>query len=90
MKDFVDEYYPVEKFRKAYSRLVEPLEDKFFWPKVDMASEVCAPIGRRPLGRQRKNKFKSCVEGGSGKKPTGNENEKTKKIGSWQIQVSKL
>jgi predicted RNA-binding Zn-ribbon protein involved in translation (DUF1610 family) len=64
--------------RKAHSRMVEPLENKMFWPKVDFAKEVG--------GRQRKNRIKSCLEGGSGKKKATtdnvktNDNVKTKKI----------
>jgi hypothetical protein len=43
MEEFFDYYYSVEMFRKAYSRLVELIEDKMFWPKVDFAKEVGAP-----------------------------------------------
>jgi hypothetical protein len=58
----------VEKFVKAYERIIEPISDKPFWPKVDDASMVVAPIGKRAVGRQKKNRIKSCLEGGSGKK----------------------
>jgi hypothetical protein len=36
---------------------------------VQIAVDVGAPIGKRPVGRQRKNRMKECFEGGSGKKP---------------------
>jgi hypothetical protein len=67
MEDFVDDYFSVEKYVKAYERVVEPIGDKSMWPKVDDASEVAAPIGKRAAGRQWKNRIKSCLEGGSGK-----------------------
>ena len=80
MEEFVDDYYSVEMYRKAYSRLVEPIENKLFWPKVDFAKEVGAPLGKRAVGRQRKNRIKSCLEGDSGKKKATTDNVKTKKI----------
>jgi hypothetical protein len=51
MENFVDDYYSVERFRIAYSRMVEPIGDRSFWPSVDFASGVFAPIARRGLGR---------------------------------------
>jgi hypothetical protein len=80
IEDFVDDYYSVEKFVKVYSRVVEPIGDKSFWPRVPFAKEVGAPIGMRGDGRQRKNKIKGCVEGGSGKKANENENVTSKKM----------
>jgi hypothetical protein len=41
MENFVDEYYSVDKFKKAYLRRVPPIEDRSFWPTVDFSSEVC-------------------------------------------------
>jgi hypothetical protein len=32
MENFVDEYYYVDKFKKAYLRRVPPIEDRSFWP----------------------------------------------------------
>jgi hypothetical protein len=81
MEDFVHEYYSVEKFKKAYARRVELIGDKSLWTKVDIAHEVGSPIAIRGVGRQKKNRIKSCLEGGSGKKKAqGNETEKTKKL----------
>ena len=74
------EYYSVDMLKKAYARRVEQLGDKCFWPQVTIAKEVGAPIGKRLVGRQRKNRIKSCLEGGSKKKPTGNETEKERKL----------
>jgi hypothetical protein len=71
---FVDDYYSVEKFRKAYMRRIPPIGDRSFWPKVDIANEVFAPMAKRGVGRQRKNRIKSCLEGGTAKKRKGVEN----------------
>ena len=68
MEEFVDNYYSVEKFQKAYARRVLPVGNKRFWPKVEFANDVYAPFGKRPVGRQQKNRIKSCLEGDSGKK----------------------
>jgi hypothetical protein len=68
IENFVDDYYSIDKFRKAYLRRVPLIEDRSFWPTVDFASEVCAPMSKRGVGRQRKNRIKRCLEGGSGKK----------------------
>jgi hypothetical protein len=56
------------------------IENKLFWPKVDFAKEVGAPLGKKGVGRQRKNRIKSCLEGGSSKKKPSNDTEKTKKV----------
>jgi hypothetical protein len=61
MEDFVHDYCSVEKFQKAYEGKVEQLRDKFYWPKVLFAKEVCSPIGKRGVGRQRKNRIKGCL-----------------------------
>jgi hypothetical protein len=76
MENFVDDYYSVDKFKKAYLRTVPPIEDRSFWPTVDFASQVCAPLSKRGVGRQRKNRIKSCLEGGSGKKAKVISNDK--------------
>jgi hypothetical protein len=57
MEHFVDEY-SVEKFKKAYERRVEQLGDKNFWHKVEIGPFVGAPLGKRSVGRQRKNRIK--------------------------------
>jgi len=75
MEDFVHEYYSIERFQKAYVRRVLQVGPKSFWPKVEFAKDVGSPLGKRAVGRQRKNRIKSCLEGGSGKKP-----QKTGKI----------
>jgi hypothetical protein len=80
LEEFVDDYYSVEKFKNAYKRIVVPLRDKSFWPKVDIGVSVQAPLVKRHVGRQRKNRMNDCFEGGSGKKKSDKEKEKTKKL----------
>jgi hypothetical protein len=61
-------------------REVEPIGDRSFWPEVAIAAYVGAPLLKRVIGRQRKNRMKGCLEGGSGKKMEMKESEKTKKL----------
>jgi hypothetical protein len=68
MEQFVDDYFSVEKFKKAYTRRMEQLADRSFWPQVEIASDVGAPLGKRVVDHQRKNRIKGCLEGGSGNK----------------------
>jgi hypothetical protein len=68
----------MEKFQNAYKRVVVPLGDKSFWPQVDIGVAVRAPLCERPVGQQRKNRMKGCLEGGSGKKAM--DKEKMKKL----------
>jgi hypothetical protein len=67
MEHFVDDYFSV-KFKKTYARRIEQLGERSMWPKVDVEAVVGAPLGKRPVGRQRKNRIKGFLEGGSGKK----------------------
>ena len=67
LEDYVHEYYSVERFQNAYKRLIEPLPDKSYWPHVDLPFEVAAPLVPRGVGRQRKQRIKSFLEGGSSK-----------------------
>jgi hypothetical protein len=86
LEEFVDDYYSVEKFQNAYKRVVVPLGDKSFWPQVDIGVKVGAPLCKRPVGRQRKNRIKGCLEGGSWKKAM--DKEKTKKLIRGQFRCS--
>jgi hypothetical protein len=79
MEHFVDDYFSVDKFKKAYARRIESVGDKSFWPKVSLADEVNAPIGKRTVGRQRKNRIKSCLEGGAAKKKQSIPDEENEK-----------
>jgi hypothetical protein len=80
MENFVDDYFSVENFKKAYVREVQPITDRSFWPDVEITAHVGAPLLKRPDGRQRKNRMKGCLEDGSDKKTEKNESEKAKKL----------
>jgi hypothetical protein len=79
IEEFIDDYYLVEKFKNAYKRVVVPLGDKSFWPMVDNGVPILAPLVKRPIGQQRKNRINGCLEDGSGKKKSG-KYRKTKKL----------
>jgi hypothetical protein len=78
MEQFVDDYFSVEKFKKAYKKRIEQLVDMSFWPRVQIASDVGAPLGKRVVGHQKKNRMKVCLEGGSGKKQSAKDTDKPK------------
>ncbi|KAF0889922.1 hypothetical protein E2562_033897 [Oryza meyeriana var. granulata] len=66
----------------AYRRIIKPLGDKSYWPHVDLPWVIGAPLPRRAVGRYRKLRIKSCLEGGGGKaksKTAANETDKGKK-----------
>jgi hypothetical protein len=50
MENFVDDYFSVERFKKAYVREVEPIADRSFWPEVAIAAYVGAPLLKRVIG----------------------------------------
>jgi hypothetical protein len=54
MEHFVDDYFSVEKFKKAYATRIEQLGDRSMWPKVDVEAVVGAPLGKRLVGQQMK------------------------------------
>jgi hypothetical protein len=70
-EEFVDEIYSVQRFKATYEGSIEQLRDKLSWTFVDFAKYVSAPLGKTCVGRQRKNRIKSCLEGGQTKKQNG-------------------
>jgi hypothetical protein len=44
VENFVDDYFSVDKFKKAYGRVVEEFGDRSLWPKVDLGFHVNAPL----------------------------------------------
>ncbi|CAL5065342.1 unnamed protein product [Urochloa decumbens] len=68
LEQFVHEYYSVDRFKAAYVREIEPMTDKSQWPQVHLDFLVGAPLAKRNVGRQRKLRFKGCLEGGHKKK----------------------
>jgi hypothetical protein len=79
LEEFVDDYYSMEKFKKAYKRVVVPLENKSFWAQIDIQVRIRVTLVKRHVGRQRKNGMKGFLEGGSGKKKSDKDKEQTKK-----------
>jgi hypothetical protein len=80
MENIMDDYFSVENFKKTYAREVEPIAHRSFWPEVEIAAYVGAPLLKRAVGRQMKNIMKGCLEGESGKKMEKNESENAKKL----------
>jgi len=77
MESYLHPYYSVYHFRLAYSGVIKPLPDKSQWPHVDLGFKVLPPLSKREVGRQRKNRYPSCLED-KGNKPRGK--------GAWQVQ----
>ena len=66
--EFVDDYFSVDKFRKAYSGTFNPMTSKDSWPHVDLGYKIKKPKLRRNPGRLRVSRMKSYDEAGSSKK----------------------
>jgi hypothetical protein len=90
MKDFVNEYYSVERFGNAYKRLIEPPPDKKQCPKVDISSFIGASLHKRCVVRQKKNRFKDPLEGGGGSKISSAKGKKPKKIRKYIDDLSSV
>jgi hypothetical protein len=67
MEDYVHEYFSIDKFKKAYSGVFNPMTSKQFWPRVDLGYKIKKPILRRKPGRPRKSRIKAADEPGSTK-----------------------
>ena len=68
MDDFVHDYFSVEKLRKTYSDVFNPMTSKHFWPRVDLGYKIKKPMLRRKLGRPRKTRIKASDEPGARKR----------------------
>jgi len=68
VEDYVDDYYSVDRFKKAYEGTVMPMTDRSQWPKVELGFKIWPPVLKRSAGRPRSRRIKS-VQGG-GKKVT--------------------
>jgi hypothetical protein len=68
--DFVDEYYSVDMFKRAYEGVVMPMTGRSQWPKVNMGFKLWPPLLKRSAGRPRSRRIKGVEEGGkvTGKK----------------------
>jgi hypothetical protein len=69
----------MDMFRQAYSNIIYLLRDKSQWPQIESDHEVRAPLGKRGVGRQRKLRIKSCLEGGRESKSASKEGDKPAK-----------
>jgi hypothetical protein len=68
MDEFVHEYYSIEKLRKTYSGVFNPLTSKHFWPSVDLGYKIHKPKLRRKLGKPRISSIKASDEPGARKR----------------------
>ncbi|XP_062186670.1 uncharacterized protein LOC133890252 [Phragmites australis] len=62
MDDFVHEYFSVERFRKAYAGVFNPMTSKHQWPRVDIGCKIKKPKLRRKPGRPRVSRIKASDE----------------------------
>src|SRR6266508_620341 len=68
MDDFVHEYFPVDRFRKAYACTFNPMTSKDSWPYVDLGYKIKKPKLRRKPRRPRGSRIKAYDEVGTSKK----------------------
>jgi hypothetical protein len=59
MDDFVHDYFSIEKLRKAYTGVFNPMTSKHFWPRVDLGYKINKAKLRRKPGRPRKTRIKA-------------------------------
>jgi hypothetical protein len=67
MDDYVHEY-AVDRFKKAYPSMFNPMTSKQFWPRVELGYKIKKLILRRKPGRPRKYRIKASDEPNSTKK----------------------
>jgi hypothetical protein len=72
LEDYVDDYYSVQKFKAAYSGYLPTCPAKCMYPRATHGFFMHPPLLKSTGGR-RKNRVKSCVEGG------GSSSKKTRK-----------
>ena len=68
MDEFIDDYFSVNRFRKAYAGTFNPMTSKDSWPRVDLGYKIKKPKLRRKPGRPRISRMKSYDEAGTSKK----------------------
>ena len=68
MDDFVHEYFFVDRYRKAYASIFNPMTSKNSWPHVDLSYKIKKPKLRRKLGKLRKSRIKTFDEASTTKK----------------------
>ncbi|XP_031396836.1 uncharacterized protein LOC116207857 [Punica granatum] len=65
-EDFVDDCYTKNTYLKAYDQLLQPLNGKKMWEKVE-SEPILPPIVRRQIGRPKKARKKDKSEKDNGK-----------------------
>ena len=68
MEQYVHEYFSVDRLRKTYAGVFNPMTSKHQWTRVDLGHKICKPKLRRKLGRPRKSRIKPYDEVGTKKK----------------------
>ena len=68
MDEFVHDYFSVEKLRKTYSGVFNPMTSKHFWPRVDLGYKIKKHKLRRKPGGPRKTRIKASDEPGARKR----------------------
>jgi hypothetical protein len=48
VEDYINDYYSVAKFKKAYDHVINPMIDRNQWPQVEMVSDF-GLLGSREL-----------------------------------------
>jgi hypothetical protein len=68
VENYVDSYYSVAMFKKAYENVVRPMTDRNQWPKVQMCFKLWPPRFKRVAGCPRNRRIKSSEEGSKKKR----------------------
>ena len=68
MDDFVHDYFSVDKLRKTYSGMFNPMISKHFWQRVDLGYKIKKPKLRRKPDGPRKTRIKASDEPGARKR----------------------
>jgi hypothetical protein len=68
MKDFVHNYFSVERFRKAYEGTFKPMTSHEQWLRLDLRYKLKKTKLRRKPGRPRVSRIKTSDELGKKKK----------------------
>jgi hypothetical protein len=62
VEDYINDYYSVAKFKKAYEHVINPMTDRNQWPQVEMGFRLWPPRFKRAAGRPRTRRMKVLKE----------------------------
>jgi hypothetical protein len=62
IRQYVDVYYSLEKFRSAYAQLIPAMPDKNQWPQSDHGFFMHPPLLKATAGRPKTERYKGCGE----------------------------